>query len=178
MVMSAFARNHNSLGSDFDSSFSQISLATFPSRLPIMCKSHSIYYTICNSVTMSTWSVKAFYGLYNDRREFGPGSEFGFEKPLQVFGLLPAAPEPTPTRFGIRSVSVSLPYPARKTRYLSSAYCVSSALSEPLIIGRSKTVGRCRSSPSGPTIFDKNHRVIDRYTLRLWVGICPGSADL
>ena len=32
MVIRAFARNHNSLGRDFDSFFSQMSLATFPSK--------------------------------------------------------------------------------------------------------------------------------------------------
>jgi hypothetical protein len=46
--------------------------------------------------------------------------------------------KPTPAQFGIGSVSVSLAFPARKTRYLSSAYYPDSALSELLIIGRSK----------------------------------------
>jgi hypothetical protein len=69
---------------------------------------------------------------------FGLGSEFGFEKTLLFFELLPAAQETDPTKFGIRSVSVTLPHPTRKTRYLSSAYCPGSALSKLLIIGRSK----------------------------------------
>ena len=51
MVIMDFARNHNSLGRDFDSFFSQMSLATFPSKLPIMQHYQIYYYTICNSVT-------------------------------------------------------------------------------------------------------------------------------
>ena len=72
--------------------------------------------------------------------------------------------KPPPRRFGICSVSVPLPHAARKIRYLSSAYDLGSALSELLIIGRSKAAvrrfgGRCRASPSGPTIFFIVHRV-------------------
>ena len=34
------------------------------------------------------------------------------------------------------------------------------------------------SIPAGPTNFHKNHRVIDRVTIRLWVGFWVVSADL
>ena len=66
---------------------------------------------------------------------FGPGSEFGFEKPLQIFGLLGVVPKLPCTRFGIRSVSVTMYAGPGKSCYLSSAYWLGSALSLLLIIG-------------------------------------------
>jgi hypothetical protein len=63
----------------------------------------------------------------------------------------PTSPKFPNSRFGIRSVSVTLPHPASKIRYLSSAYSPGSALSELLIIGRSKAWA-APLSPSGPTI--------------------------
>ena len=69
---------------------------------------------------------------------FGAGSEFGFKNPLNFFDLLPPIQQTAPTRFGIRSVSVSPGDIARKTRYDSSAYHLVSALSLLLIIGRPK----------------------------------------
>ena len=83
---------------------------------------------------------------------FGIGSEFGLEKLLRFFGLLKRVRKPIPKSFGKRSVSVDVALATQKTRYKSSPYCPDSALCELLIIGRSKAVGRCRSSPSGPTI--------------------------
>jgi nitroreductase len=77
---------------------------------------------------LSTWRQPA-------SSELGPGSEFGFEIPLQFFGLPPPSPKPPPPRFGIRSVSVSLPYPISKTRYLSSTSCTIPPQVIRLIIG-------------------------------------------
>jgi hypothetical protein len=88
---------------------------------------------------------------------FGPGSEFGLENLLKVFDLTNQGQETMPAQ-ARHTIGFGCYYsPARKIRYLSSAYGPGSALSEPFIIGRLKTAvrrigGRCRTSPSGPTI--------------------------
>jgi hypothetical protein len=67
---------------------------------------------------------------------FGIGSEFGFKNRLQFFSLLNLATKVLQTRFGISSISVTTPFPIRKFRYLSSAYCPNSLHTIRLIIGR------------------------------------------
>jgi hypothetical protein len=52
----------------------------------------------------------------------GPDSEFGFETPFKLFDLPPISSVFPPVKLGISSVSVTLPYPIKKSRYLSSAY--------------------------------------------------------
>ena len=66
---------------------------------------------------------------------FGRGSEFGFENLLRFFGLLTLIQNPTQGKFGICSVSVTLPHSTRKTPYLSSAWRDDLTLSHLLISG-------------------------------------------
>jgi hypothetical protein len=83
-------------------------------------------------------------------RGVGPGSEVRFGKALQIFDLLQQVRKLATTKFGIGSVSAVMPCPARKIRYLSSAYCSEKVLSEILIIGRSKADGRPDQVLLGP----------------------------
>ena len=69
----------------------------------------------------------------------GPGSEVRSGKPLTNLPFYcDRTCKSAHPGFGIRSVSVARPYPITKTRYLSSAYCPGSVLSQLLIIGGSK----------------------------------------
>jgi hypothetical protein len=54
--------------------------------------------------------------------KFGPTPKFGFENLLPLFNLLQTISASPPTNLGISSVSTTLPYPFRKSRYVSSAY--------------------------------------------------------
>ena len=81
------------------------------------------------------------------KESFGPGSEFGFENPLRFFNLLAPTPQTDPTRFGIRSVSVTM-HPASQKNPLPFFSLLSQFGSLPASHNR-QVEG---SSPSGPTI--------------------------
>ncbi len=68
---------------------------------------------------------------------FGRASKFGFKNPFQLFDLLENVSVLPATKLSIRSVSATLPYSIRKTRYLSSTYRPPSPHTRRLIIGRS-----------------------------------------
>ena len=93
---------------------------------------------------------------YESRVGFGPGSEFGFQKPLRFFNLLTPIPrtDPNPVQhmlgFGFPALPRQknlLPFFRLLTRFA------------PLRAPHNRQVEG--SSPSGPTIYYKNHRVID-----------------
>jgi len=109
------------------------------------------------ALLLVTLGFKPFAFLWNKLRlgdGFGRSSEFGFRNSSQIFGLLPPNPQTDPNQDWHTLGFGYPPYSARKTRYISSTYCPGSALSQLLIIGRSKAGGRCRSSPSGPSIYE------------------------
>jgi hypothetical protein len=68
--------------------------------------------------------------------KFGPTPKFGFKNHLPFFNLPQTVSASPPTKLGIRSVSATLPYCIRKTRYASLAYCPTPPHTIRLISGR------------------------------------------
>ena len=108
-----------------------------------------------------------------DPEGFGPGSEFGFGNLLRFFGLLP--PTTKTDRTQVRhTLGFGYSTPPRQKNLL--VFIKLHPRFGPLTSPHNRQVEG--SSPSGPTIFHKIQCVIDSYTIRLWVGFWPISADL
>ena len=79
---------------------------------------------------------------------FGAGSDFGFHKPFRFFDLPASRSESPTTGFGIGSVGIG---PTVKTLGILQLTGPVRGTHNPLVPG---------SSPGGPTISHKNHRVM------------------
>ena len=90
----------------------------------------------------------------------GPGSEFGFENPLRFLALPPPTPKTDP-----QPVRHTLGFGYNAPELVDSPLPFLNLLSQFGTLPASHNRQVEGSSPSGPTIFDKNHRVIDRYRL-------------
>jgi hypothetical protein len=96
---------------------------------------------------------------------FGPGSEFGSEKLLRFFDLLPPNRKTDPKE--VRH-TLGFGHPALTCQKNPLPFLHLLPGLDPLPAPHNRQVEG--SSPSGPTIFYINHRLITTYTIRLFRG--------